>query len=202
MSALTPHQLPYVGQAQAHPCLTTQRASNWCGAKGIYLPPASSLAIMIYRKSTKSEMVRQAHHPEQSRRTRANLENVNFQNNYKVIRMIYEIFENEIVMLLLGVGVLIFILGNRARLKRLAASKILIAGFYVLLAGWVLTVLEGFFWEGPLNYLEHLCYAVSAVFVAVWCCKVFGGRRVSRHKASPSGQTRNNAFEGPGKEAL
>ena len=115
-------------------------------------------------------------------------------NNYQVIKMVYEIFENEVVMLLLGVGVLIFILGNRARLKHLAASKILIVGFYVLLAGWVLTVLEGFFWEGPLNYLEHLCYAVSSVLVAGWCCKVFGGRGVP--------QTRNNAFEGPRKEAL
>ncbi len=91
--------------------------------------------------------------------------------------MPYEIFENEIVMLSLGVGVLIFILGSRARLKHLAASKILIMAFYVLLAGWVLTVLEGFFYEWLLNFFEHLCYAVSSVFVAVWCWKVFGKRR-------------------------
>ena len=55
--------------------------------------------------------------------------------------MIYEIFENEIVMLSLGVAVLIFILGNRRRLKLLASSKILIIAFCVLLVGWVLTVL-------------------------------------------------------------
>ena len=97
-------------------------------------------------------------------------------NNYKVIRMIYEIFENEVVMLLLGVGVLTFILGNRARLKQLTASKILIVAFYLLLAGWVLTVLEGFFWEGILNFVEHLCTAVSSVLVAAWCWKVFGSR--------------------------
>lgn len=89
--------------------------------------------------------------------------------------MVYEIFENEVVMLLLGVGVLIFILGNRPRLKSLPASNILIAGFYVLLAGWTVTVIEGLFWEGVLNYIEHGCYAVSAVIVAVWCFKVFGG---------------------------
>ena len=96
--------------------------------------------------------------------------------------MIYELFENEVVMLLLGMGVLVFILGNLERLKRLAASKILIVGFYLMLAGWVLTVLEGLFglfWEEILNFAEHLCTAVSSVFVAVWCCKVFGvrGRR-------------------------
>ena len=88
--------------------------------------------------------------------------------------MIYEIFENEVVMLLLGVGVLVFILGNRQRLKNLPASKILFAAFYLMLAAWILTVLEGFFYEWLLNFIEHLCYAVSSIFVAVWCWMVFG----------------------------
>ena len=89
--------------------------------------------------------------------------------------MKYEIFENEVVMLSLGVGVLVFILGNRARLKNLPASNILFAAFYMLLAGWIVTVLEGFFWEEILNHIEHTCYAVSSIFVMIWCWKVFGG---------------------------
>lgn len=97
--------------------------------------------------------------------------------------MIYEIFENEVVMLLIGVGVLIFILTSRLRLKRLPASNILIMGFYVLLVGWVLTVLEGFFCERLLDYLEHMCYAVSSVLVAIWCWKVFGSGTPSRKEA-------------------
>ncbi len=59
--------------------------------------------------------------------------------------------ENEIVMLLLGVGVLILVLANRIRLKRVPASKILIAGFYIFLAGWAMTVLEGFFWHAAVS---------------------------------------------------
>jgi hypothetical protein len=86
----------------------------------------------------------------------------------------YEIFENEVVMLLLGVGVMVFILGNRARLKNLPASNILFAAFYMMLAAWILTVLEGFFYEWLLNFIEHACYAVSSIFVAVWCWLVFG----------------------------
>jgi len=82
--------------------------------------------------------------------------------------------ENEVVMLLLGVGVSLFILGNRSQLRRLPASTILIAGFHVLLAAWVLTVLEGFFWKDILNFVEHLCYAATSVLVAVWCWKVIG----------------------------
>lgn len=88
--------------------------------------------------------------------------------------------ENEVVMALLGIGVLIFIITNRLQLKRLPASEILIAAFYVLLTGWLATVLEGFFLSKLLNYLEHTCYAGSAVLMVTWCWRVFGrkeGRR-------------------------
>lgn len=95
----------------------------------------------------------------------------------------YEIFGNEIVMLLIGVGVLIFILGSRPRLKNLPASNILFAGFYVLLGSWIVTVLEGFFWESFLNYIDHGCYAVGSVLVAVWCCKVFGSGKTTGKEA-------------------
>ncbi len=81
--------------------------------------------------------------------------------------------ENEMVMLILGLGVLIFVLGKRSQLKRFPSSGTLLLGFYLLLAGWALTVLEGFFWGLFLNYLEHMCYAAGAVSVAVWCWKVF-----------------------------
>ncbi len=97
--------------------------------------------------------------------------------------MVYEIFENEIVMLLIGVGVLIFILGSRQRLKGLPSSNILIAGFYLLLASWAVTVLEGFIWEELFNYIEHACYAVGSVLVAVWCWKVFGSGNPTRKEA-------------------
>ena len=85
--------------------------------------------------------------------------------------------ENELFMLLLGSGVFIFVFGNRLRLSRLPAFEILISGFCVLFAGWILTVVETFFWEGYLNYLEHICYAVSSVLTAVWCVNVFNGKK-------------------------
>jgi hypothetical protein len=108
--------------------------------------------------------------------------NVKSEGDIKMLDEI-EIFENEVVMLLIGVGVLIFIVGSRARLKSLPASNLLISGFYVLLASWTVTVLEGFFWEGVLNYIEHGCNAVSAVFVALWCWKVFGSGRETGKEA-------------------
>ncbi len=84
--------------------------------------------------------------------------------------------ENEVVMLLMAIGVLIFILVNRRLIMRIEAARVLVAAFCVLLAAYVLTVLEGFFredLEARLNLLEHLCYAVSSFLIALWCTKVF-----------------------------
>jgi hypothetical protein len=85
--------------------------------------------------------------------------------------------ENEIVMLLLGIGVLIFTLNNLSQLKRIPKWRILIWTFHTVLGGWLLTVLESFFWNELLNLLEHTCYAVSSVLMAVWCWKVFGAEK-------------------------
>ena len=87
---------------------------------------------------------------------------------------------NEIIMLLIGIGVLIFVLENRQQLRRFIFAEILILGFYLILAGWILTVLEGFFFEDLLNLVEHACYAGSSVSIALWCVKVFGRRKEGR----------------------
>ena len=90
------------------------------------------------------------------------------------------IHEKEIIMLLLGGGVFIFTLFYQTSIKRIRAWLTLISGFYILLLAWILTVLEGFFWETPLNYLEHLCYALSSTLISIWCVRViFGNKRRS-----------------------
>ena len=81
--------------------------------------------------------------------------------------------ENEIVMLFLGIGCLVFILTNKNKTRRIPESKTIIVSFYILLLGHVLTILEGIFWNEFLNYLEHVAYAASAILLAVWCWKIF-----------------------------
>ena len=86
--------------------------------------------------------------------------------------------ENEIVMLLLGIGVLIFVLIRKEQLKLLPAAHILIACFGILVGGWSATVLEGFFASSSFYYklcnsLEHLCYAASAILIAYWSWRAF-----------------------------
>ncbi len=87
------------------------------------------------------------------------------------------LMENEVIMLLLGTGVLMFILVNRTYVKKVNNWKILTWGYYILLSGWLFTVLEGFFLEYYLNLLEHICYAVSSVLFTVWCWKAAHGAR-------------------------
>ena len=86
--------------------------------------------------------------------------------------------ENEIVMFLLGVGVFVFTLLFRSRLRGVPAAGILLAAYYVLLSAWLLTIVEGFFPEeslrhGAVNFAEHLGYAGCSLLFAAWCWRVF-----------------------------
>ena len=85
--------------------------------------------------------------------------------------------ENGVVMLLLGVGIFLFMLLNISHIRHISFWKILIVSYCLLLTGWILTVLEGYFLESLLNLLEHLSYALSSLVLAVWCFKVFLNRR-------------------------
>jgi dolichyl-phosphate-mannose--protein O-mannosyl transferase len=79
--------------------------------------------------------------------------------------------ENEVVMLLLGIGVLFLIFVNLDHIKKIKSWKTLTSAYFVLLFGWIFTVLEGFFLDRFLNLLEHLSYFISAVFMIAWCWK-------------------------------
>jgi len=81
--------------------------------------------------------------------------------------------QNEIIVLVLGIGVLIFVLNNRQKLLLVPASQILIWGFSLILAGWILTVMKGFFWKDFLKLAAHFCYAASSLLMTAWCWKVF-----------------------------
>ncbi len=81
--------------------------------------------------------------------------------------------QNEIITLLLAIGCMIFILVNKQKVKHIPVAEILIAGYCLLLTGYVLTILESLFWNEILNVLEHICYSASSVLMAVWCWKIF-----------------------------
>ena len=82
------------------------------------------------------------------------------------------VHENEIIMLILGIGVLIFAITHQSQIKRIYGWRNFLAGFYVLLADWIFTITEGFMWGFYFNILEHVCYLGSAVIIAVWCFRL------------------------------
>ena len=94
--------------------------------------------------------------------------------------------ENEIVMLVLALGVGGFLLADRVLMRRIPSFRILAVGFGCLTAAFVFTVVEGFFLHDPFNLLEHASYALSACCVAFWCRRVFD-RRAAR-PAQPSAE--------------
>jgi hypothetical protein len=75
---------------------------------------------------------------------------------------------NEIFSLVLGIGCLFFVLMNREQLKGFPFVYLILLSFYCLVTGWGMTVLEGFIWPNFLNITEHVCYTLSAVFLAGW----------------------------------
>ena len=84
---------------------------------------------------------------------------------------------SEVIALLLSVGALAFILQQRKTLAELPGRRVLLMSYFVLLAGRILTIMEGFFLPDLLNIFEHVCYAVSSVLLAIWCASFFCTRR-------------------------
>jgi len=87
------------------------------------------------------------------------------------------LMENEVVMLVLGIGVLFLMVMNMDHVRKIRFWKLLFASYIILLSGWFFTILEGFLLERPLNILEHASYFVSAVFIAVWTWKSTGRQK-------------------------
>lgn len=79
------------------------------------------------------------------------------------------LYDNEVVMLIMGAGVAGFVRLNFTRIKKIHSWKWLILSFYLMMGGWLFTILEGLFMEGIFNYLEHTSYAFSALVLAFWC---------------------------------
>ena len=80
------------------------------------------------------------------------------------------------LMMLLAIGCAAFIIVNRNKVRRIPEARTLFSAFGVLVAGYVLTILEGIFWKDALNVVEHIFYAASSVLLAVWCWKIFAGK--------------------------
>ena len=81
--------------------------------------------------------------------------------------------ELEVVLLLLGIFVLVFIIANKRLIDDLPHSSILISAFILFLLSWIFTNLESFFLKDIFNILEHGVQLIGAVFITAWCWRIF-----------------------------
>lgn len=84
-------------------------------------------------------------------------------------------YENEVLALLLGTGVLMFITLFRKQLQRLPASHWLFAAYIAAWCGWAATVLEHVFWHTAFNIIEHGAYAANGLLLFCWCVYAMNG---------------------------
>ena len=76
--------------------------------------------------------------------------------------------ENEIVTLLLGLGVLIFVILFFPRLKSFPHSIWLFLAVMGQAVAWIFTVLETWYFPNLFNSIEHFGYAFCAICLLVW----------------------------------
>jgi len=83
------------------------------------------------------------------------------------------IYENEVAMLLICIGVFIFIITKRGDYKRVPHWKLILTSFYMFFGAVILTVVEEYIFKNVLNILEHLLYLCSSFIILLWCWVTF-----------------------------
>ena len=89
--------------------------------------------------------------------------------------------ESEIINLILAfisISVFALILKKRG----LPRVRLLLLGFFLMLCGYLFTVIEGIIWHVFFNLIEHLCYALSGISFLAGCW------RISTHSTAEQGK--------------
>lgn len=81
--------------------------------------------------------------------------------------------ENEIVSVLLCIGVLFFIIIYAVQIKRLPSSNLFLSGFYVFTLSRFFTIIENIYFYDIFHLLENASYAVSSILLLIWFWNVF-----------------------------
>lgn len=90
----------------------------------------------------------------------------------------------KLVRVMIGIGVLIFIVANYSRIKRIPDYRVFTTSYGTILGGWVLSVLEELVWPEPLNLGAHILYTSSSILLAVWAWRIFGRKEDHQHESA------------------
>jgi hypothetical protein len=77
--------------------------------------------------------------------------------------------QREVITLMLGVGVVLFVIRERQTLKSVRNWHLLLSAFLLLFLSLTCSVVEVLIWEPQINLLQHIASALSAIALAAWC---------------------------------
>jgi len=77
---------------------------------------------------------------------------------------------NEIINLIISIGVLLFIIIYWSELSGVAHLKILTVAFLFMLVSSIATVIEAVFMPTLFNFIEHFCDVLRTVVFLIWGC--------------------------------
>ena len=81
--------------------------------------------------------------------------------------------EIEVITLLGGIVVLVFLFRERKVLQGLRSHRLFMASYVCFLLGWTMTVLESFVLPNAANLAEHALYAGGGILLALWSYRFF-----------------------------
>ena len=90
------------------------------------------------------------------------------------------LYEQEFVSWILATGILLFMLYRRYDYKSMPKPYLVFSSFVLFYSGWTLTMLEGFLLPDTLNFIEHSCYMLGSLTLAVWCWDIAEKHREPR----------------------
>ncbi|MFO7795938.1 MAG: hypothetical protein ACQERB_05215 [Promethearchaeati archaeon] len=89
--------------------------------------------------------------------------------------------EGELIVFILGIVVFIFITINYKNLKTIPEFKFFFISIILILIAWCATVFEAIILYDLLNYIEHICYVLSSMFIFIWIILIMKRRRAENH---------------------
>jgi hypothetical protein len=84
--------------------------------------------------------------------------------------------QREILSFVISGCVMLFVLFQWPHLRKLPHARLLLGSFSALFASWGFSVIEAFFWETGLNFLQHLSSGVGGILLALWSRALFRTR--------------------------
>ena len=76
--------------------------------------------------------------------------------------------EQELLILILGIGLLVYASFKRSDLASIPYSGIIAVAYLSMLISWALSVLEGYYYPYLLNILEHITCMIGSLLLAIW----------------------------------